>query len=101
MWDLLEREKAINMYLCTGKGYKVIAKELGVPRDTVRSWIRRYRKASGDTGNSVLPVKIERAYKPRQKPLDKSDQDRIATLEMEVELLRNFLLERERRLIKP
>ena len=101
MWDLLEREKAINMYLCTGKGYKVIAKELGVPRDTVRSWIRRYRKTSGDTGSSVIPIKVKRTYKPRQKPLDKSDQDRIATLEMEVELLRNFLLERERRLIKP
>lgn len=27
-----------------GKGYKAIASALGVPRDTVRSWIARYRQ---------------------------------------------------------
>jgi len=32
-----------------GKGYKAIASALGVPRDTVRSWILRYRE-SGQLG---------------------------------------------------
>lgn len=101
MRELLEREKAISMYLCTDKGYKVISRELGVPLDTVKSWIRRYRSVSEDTGSSEIPVKVEHSYKPRQRPMDKNDQDRIAKLEMEVELLRNFLLEKERRSIRP
>ena len=33
-----------------GKGYKAIAAALGVPRDTVRSWILRYRE-SGQMGS--------------------------------------------------
>ena len=46
MRELLEREQAINMYFRTGKGYKIISSELGVPLDTVKSWIRRYRISS-------------------------------------------------------
>ena len=101
MRELLEREQAINMYFRTGKGYKIISSELGVPLDTVKSWIRRYRISSVGTGSGEIPIKVERTYKPRKKPLDKSDRDRIAKLEMEVNLLRNFLLEKERRSIKP
>lgn len=26
-----------------GKGYKAVARALGVPRDTVRSWVQSYR----------------------------------------------------------
>jgi transposase-like protein len=100
MRELLEREKAISMYFCTGKGYKIISSELSVPLDTVKSWIRRYRIGSSAARIGEMPIKVDHTYKPRKKPLEKNDQDRIAKLEMEVDLLRNFLLEKERRSIK-
>jgi transposase len=37
----------INKYFVDGKGYKRIAKELNISRDTVRSTICRYRKQKG------------------------------------------------------
>ncbi len=45
-------------------------------------------------------IKIEKKYKTREKTPEQTMEQRINQLEMEVELLRNFLLEKERRLIK-
>ena len=44
MRSLKERENALNMYFKDGKSYGEIAKKLGIPRDTVKSWCQRYRK---------------------------------------------------------
>lgn len=86
----------INKYFVDGKGYKRIAKELNLSRDTVRSIICRYRKQKG------IPIGMRDGI--INKPLDKEDisshiktpdielNKRIADLEMQVELLRNFLV---------
>lgn len=86
----------INKYFVDGKGYKRIAKELNLSRDTVRSIICRYRKQKG------IPLGMRDGI--INNPLDKEDilphiktpdielNKRIADLEMQVELLRNFLV---------
>lgn len=43
MRSINEREKALNLFFHDGKGYKTIAREIGVPLNTVKSWVRRYR----------------------------------------------------------
>lgn len=44
-------------------------------------------------------IKVTHSYKPRVKSEEQTAEERIAQLEMEVDLLRNFLLETERRQI--
>jgi transposase len=93
---LEEREQVLNMYFHEGMGYKGIESITGIPLDTVKSWCRRYRKTHdiptrGEAPISKEPLKKEtvRVIKPRD---DKSQESRISRLEMEVELLRNFLI---------
>lgn len=96
MRDLEEREKVINMYFHEGLGYKAIAKITELPWETIKSWCRRYRLQNdiprrGEVALSADPIKPEsvRVIKPRNPDTPES---RIARLEMEVELLRNFLI---------
>jgi transposase len=77
-------------------GQKAIAKTTGLPLSTVKSWCRRYRIANdiperGKTALSKEPVNGEtiRVRKPRAP---NTPEARITRLEMEVELLRNFLI---------
>jgi transposase len=96
MRSLEERETVLNMYFHEGNGYKAIAKITGVPLDTVKAWCRRYRLKNdipkrGRTSLSKEPLKKEtiRFITPRN---ENTPEARIARLEMEVELLRNFLI---------
>lgn len=96
MRPLEERERVLNLYFHEGIGHKGIAKTTGIPLETVKSWCRRYRIANnipkrGKTPLSKEPVKKEtvRVIKPRD---ENTQEARIARLEMEVELLRNFLI---------
>jgi transposase len=109
MRSVNEREKALKLYFGEGKSHRAVAVELGIPRDTVKSWTRRYRMNNGLPDRSRTHetehiqtdlVRVERKYKPREKSAQASAEERIAQLEMEVDLLKNFLLEKERRLIK-
>lgn len=107
MREIAEREKALNLHFREGLSYNRIAKEMNLPMQTVKSWIHRYRKEHGIPTNSDLQVPtadkaivVKREYKPREKTPEKTAQERIEQLEMEVELLRTFLLERERRSIR-
>lgn len=95
------REDAIQLYLQEHISYRDIAERLDVPRDTIKSWIRRYRDANG------LIVNGTRQQNKAKKVPDNSGKQscscyekRIQQLEMEVELLRDFLAEEERRSIK-
>lgn len=96
MRDLEEREKALNMYFHEGNSYGYISQELKISKDTVKSWCRRYREKNEipireKAGLRKEPVKRENLHE--RKPKDKtSPEARIAKLEMEVELLRNFLI---------
>jgi len=96
MRSIEEREKAINLFFHEELSYKSIAQATGISQNTIQTWCRRYRLANGipergKAGLSKEPVKREtiRVIKPRDK---NTQEARIAHLEMEVELLRNFLI---------
>ncbi len=98
MRGIEEREKALNLHFREGMGYKRIAKEMNLPVQTVKSWIHRYRKEHGISSDNALQVAaadkaivVKRSYKPREKTPEKTAQERIEQLEMDVELLRTFL----------
>ncbi|MDR1914580.1 MAG: hypothetical protein LBQ68_08895 [Clostridiales bacterium] len=100
MRDLQEREKALRLYFEEGHTYQYVSKVLEVPLDTVKSWCLRYRKKMGipqRNGAGKPKATVNRDYIHEIKiPNQTSDQERIARLEMEVELLRNFLILTER-----
>ena len=101
MKDINVRLEAINLYFVEGKGYKSIAKQLEVRRDNVRNWIKRYKEDKGIpkfVENIVItePLTVQDIL-PRSKGLDAAHEQRIKDLEMQVELLRNFLILAERR----
>ena len=100
MRSINEREKALNMYFLEGKGHKRVAKEMNLPVNTIKSWVRRHKDQNDTERLSNVSIKVKKEYKPRTKTPEKTAEERIAQLEMEVELLRNFLLEEERRSIK-
>jgi len=84
------------MYFHEGKSYTSIANITGIQVNTVKTWCRRYRVANDiperrKANLSKEPVKTEtiRTIKPRNT---NSQEERISRLEMEVELLRNFLI---------
>lgn len=96
MRALSERENALNMYFHEGRAQGEISRILGVPHETVKSWCRRYRIKQGiplrrKAPLSKTPIAKEtvRVLTPRQTD---TPEARIARLEMEVELLRNFLI---------
>lgn len=98
MLSLAQSEKLRDMYFTEGLGYKKIAKALGISRDAVRSSILRYKKK---IGISILEKDGYTGQNPERKKPEKKPstiaEERIAGLEMEVDLLKNFILEIERR----
>jgi len=96
MRPMEEREKVLNMYFHEGRGYKDIAKTMDIPWNTVRTWCRRYRQNNdipkrGKTPLTKEPINPQSIKTKKQKSKDEQDA-RIARLEMEVDLLRNFLI---------
>jgi transposase len=106
MHSVKERETALNLHFMEEKTAKEVSAEIGIPLNTIKSWIRRYRldkdiimrsNQYAHESEGAKLIKIERSYKKRESPDANSPEARIARLEMEVELLRNFLLEKEGR----
>ena len=64
------RKKAIELFRA-GQGYKAVARELGVSRDTVRGWINNYRRRETSTDGLLLAAE------------QKEEQYRQARLEYE------------------
>lgn len=100
MREFDEREVALKMYFEQGCSYRYIAKELNISRDTVKSWCRRYRTKVGIQPRIASDIKHDVTVKSElirnRNNTDDSDKSRIERLEMEVELLRNFLMLTER-----
>jgi transposase-like protein len=94
-----QREEAIRLYLEEHLSYRDVAVRMQLPRDTVKSWVRRYRRANGLISESPSAKKIMKNAQ-RGCIASKDYEKRIEQLEMEVELLRDFLCEEERRSIK-
>ena len=96
MRSLDEREKALNMYFHEGKSYGFIANELKLSEDTIKSWCRRYRIKNKIATREKIGLRKDPVYREklheRQIKDENSPDARIAKLEMEVDLLRNFLI---------
>lgn len=109
MRPIEEREKALNLHFNDKKSAEIISGEMEIPLGTIKAWINRYKREH-DISKHVLKddvayseseiIKIEKVYKTREKTPEQTAEQRISQLEMEVDLLRNFLLEKERRLIR-
>ena len=80
-----DREKVIKLRK-DGKSYGEIAKEVKRSRNTVKSWIRRHNER-------MDPIKEEMRKELNEKNEYKK---KIKQLEMELELLKDFLYETER-----
>jgi transposase len=109
MRSVTERENVLNLHFIGEKSAKEVAAETGVPLNTVKSWIRRYRLEHDIAVRSnqyahecelAKHIQVDRSYKTREPKDVTSPEARIARLEVEVELLRNFLLEKEGRWIR-
>jgi len=100
MQKLCEKEMAIKMYYEEYKGYGTISKELNLSVNTIKSWIRRHRIANDikSRTHTVRNALMNPTKKPSKTAV--SLEKRIKQLEMEVDLLQNFLYEEERRSIK-
>ena len=99
MRSLEEREMALNMYFKDGESYQFISKTLNIPINTVQSWCLRYRERMGIPPRGKTKLRNEAVRKEdlhRRIPKTNLHEDRIARLEMEVDLLRNFLILTER-----
>lgn len=99
MRSIDERETALNMYFKDGESFIKISKTLGIPLDTVKSWCQRYRKKMGIPYRDTAALRKEGVVRETLHahiPKTDSQGDRIARLEMEVDLLRNFLILTER-----
>lgn len=100
MRSIEEREAALNMYFRDGKSYRFISKTLNIPLNTIQSWCLRYCRKMGIPPRGRTGLRSEGVRKEdihSRMPKDTLHEDRIARLEMEVDLLRNFLILTERR----
>lgn len=99
MRPIEERNEVLRLYLEEHKSYGEIVKATGICRNTVKSWISRYRHEQGLViGNHSGPAPRSRT-RVNEKQHESDYEKRIRQLEMEVELLRDFLAEEERRSI--
>lgn len=92
MWSVEQRERAVNAHFLGGWTYGQISEQMSIPYETIKTWCRRFKDANGVPSLTAGDIKIQKSYKPREKSPDTIRDERIAKLEMEVELLRNFLL---------
>jgi len=96
MRPIEEREAILNMYFHEGLGYKAIAKMTGLTPSTVKSLCHRYRVNHNLPPRGETPLAKEPLTKETIRVIKSRDTNtpeaRIARLEMEVELLRNFLI---------
>ena len=79
-----------------GETYREIGSSLGLSREVVRSAMKRKRRKERKISEGYVPRPKGR---PRKEPAseEKKQNNEIVQLRMQVELLRNFLLEAGRR----
>ena len=86
------KEEAIRLFFEEKKTRKQITTQLYIrDEDRVKKWVRTYRR-KGMAGLICEPI-----GRPRKNETPEAAKERIRYLEMENELLRNFLYEVERR----
>lgn len=92
-YSLEVKQEAVRLFFEKGWTKREILVKLGIKNDTqLEGWLRAFRK-SGMAG--LKPARIGRPQKAAAT-IPSSDKERIKQLEMENEILRNFLSETAR-----
>lgn len=94
--------EAVRLFLEEGMTRKDIAKQLGVVggRDTIKKWVQAYRRNHEADKFFYVNSNNEKVDATCVNSQLIQTQQRLKSLEMQVDLLKNFLLETERRSIK-
>ena len=79
-----------------GKTRREIAEHLGMTKEQIKNWINRYNRKQRNLAAGIIPKPKGR---PRQRPLSREEEyeKEIARLQMENQLLRDFLQFTERK----
>jgi len=85
--DIKKVELQILQMRADGKSKKQIANELGLQTIQIKNWINRYNRKQTLPANERITKK-----KGRPKKVSLSEEQTIKQLQMENELLKNFLL---------
>ena len=90
-----EIESVILSLRAAGLTRQEIAEELGLQKSQIKDWVRRYNKRQENLRQGILPKKKGR---PRNRPLTTREEyeQEISRLQMENQLLRDFLQFAER-----
>ena len=79
-----------------GKTRREIAEHLGLEKRQIETWITRYNRRQKKIAAGIIPPKQK--GRPRKRPLSNTEEyeKEIARLQMENQLLRDFLQSTER-----
>lgn len=89
-YDPTLKKKAVDLYFKQGMGYKLVAKELGIDRCTVRRWVKRFQ-AEGLEGLEEKRGKAKGHGKGRPKTHPEDPETELKRLRAENELLKKLL----------
>ena len=91
-----ELEPVILQMRKEGKTRQEIAEHLGLTKQQIKDWIKRYNRRQAKIAAGIPPKPKGR---PRQRPLSREEEyeKEIARLQMENQLLRDFLRFTERK----
>lgn len=93
-----EYEKEILELKNQGLTHRQIGERLGFSKEQIKGYLKRHNKSTQKQNASTLPASVQRLGKTAQLEYEISRKDcRIKQLEMENELLRDFLLLTERK----
>ncbi|PUA40832.1 transposase [Paenibacillus elgii] len=83
------KQKAVNMYLKQGMGYKSIAKELGITHRSVQRWVK-YFQEEGVKGLEEKRGKTTGPLKGRPRTREQSVEEELHRLRAENEYLKKL-----------
>ncbi|MCM3783920.1 transposase [Neobacillus mesonae] len=89
-YDIAFKKKAVDLYLKDGKGYKTVAKELGIDHSLVRRWVEHF-KTEGITALKEKRGTAKGPGKGRPRIRTEDPKTKIKRLEAENELLKKLL----------
>lgn len=93
-----EYEKEILELKKQGLTHRQIGERLGFSKEQIKGYLKRHNKSTQKQNAATLPASVQRLAKTVQLEYEIARKDcRIKQLEMENELLRDFLLLTERK----
>jgi len=83
------KQKAVDMYLKQGKGYKTVAKELGIQHSMVKGWVAHFQR-EGVKGLEEKRGKSSSPLKGRPRTREQSVEVELHRLRAENEYLKKL-----------